>query len=173
MPADDLHRPLYTPDLLVNALSSDPGRPLLHLLDGPTLSVGEVRDATSQFVQALASLGVKRGTRVGLIASNRPEVLHVSHAVQLLAAIYVPMHPLGGLADHRHVVEDSGVEILVFDAGRYAYRAAELAQALPALRLLAIGDSPLGADICAMAGSFAPAPLVAPCLLYTSPSPRD
>ena len=46
MPADDLHRPLYTPDLLVNALSSDPGRPLLHLLDGPTLSVGEVRDAT-------------------------------------------------------------------------------------------------------------------------------
>ena len=162
MPADDLHRPLYTPDLLVNALSSDPGRPLLHLLDGPTLSVGEVRDATSQFVQALASLGVKRGTRVGLIASNRPEVLHVSHAVQLLAAIYVPMHPLGGLADHRHVVEDSGVEILVFDAGRYAYRAAELAQALPALRLLAIGDSPLGADICALAGSFAPSPLVAP-----------
>ena len=30
MPAEDLHRPLYTPDLLVNALSSDPGRPLLH-----------------------------------------------------------------------------------------------------------------------------------------------
>ena len=27
MPADDLHRPLYTPDLVVNAPGSDPGRP--------------------------------------------------------------------------------------------------------------------------------------------------
>ena len=162
MSADDLHRPLYTPDLLVNALRSDPDRPLLHLLDGPTLSVGEVRDATSRFVQALASRGVTKGTRVGLLSSNLPEVLHVSHAVQLLAAVYVPMHPLGGLADHRHVVEDSGVEILVFDAARHAGRAQELVDAAPALRLLALGASPLGPDLCALAQGFTPAPLVAP-----------
>jgi hypothetical protein len=39
MPADDLHRTLYVPDLLVNALSQDPDRPLLHLLDGPDKKV--------------------------------------------------------------------------------------------------------------------------------------
>jgi hypothetical protein len=31
----DLHRPLYCADILANALNQDPGRPLLHLLDGP------------------------------------------------------------------------------------------------------------------------------------------
>jgi acyl-CoA synthetase (AMP-forming)/AMP-acid ligase II len=41
MHADDLHRPLYCADILINALNQDPTRPLLHLLDGPTLTVGE------------------------------------------------------------------------------------------------------------------------------------
>src|SRR5215207_6881553 len=77
MAADLLHRPLYTADLLVNALAGDDERPLLNLLDGPTLTVREVRQETSRFVQALAGLGVGRGTRVGLISSNCPEVLHV------------------------------------------------------------------------------------------------
>jgi hypothetical protein len=76
MDTGDLHRPLYCADILVNALNQDPTRPLLHLLDGPTLTVGEVRDAVSRFAQALRSLDVKAGTRVGLLAANRPEVLH-------------------------------------------------------------------------------------------------
>ena len=67
MHTDDLHRPLYCADILVNALNQDPARPLLHLLDGPTLTVGQMRDAISQFAQALRSLGVKAGTRVGLM----------------------------------------------------------------------------------------------------------
>lgn len=90
---DEVRGPRYAPAILVNALNQDPDRPLLHQLDGPTLTVGEVRDAVSQFAQALESLGVGRGTRVGLLSANRPEVLHVSHAVQLTASIYVPMHP--------------------------------------------------------------------------------
>ena len=122
MHTDDLHRPLYCADILVNALNQDPHRPLLHLLDGPTLTVGEVRDAISRFAQALRSLVVTAGTRVGLLSGNRPEVLHISHAVQILAAIYVPVHPLGGFADHLHVVIDAQIDVLVFDAERYGER---------------------------------------------------
>src|SRR6202007_3395341 len=107
----DLHRPLYVADLLANALNRGTDRPLMHLLDGPTLTVAGVRDSTSQYVQALASLGVGRGTRVGLLSPNRPEVLHVSHAAQMLAAVYMPMHPLAGVADHLHIIEDAGVEL--------------------------------------------------------------
>src|SRR4029077_18663516 len=87
MDTGDLHRPLYSADILVNALNQDPTRPLLHLLDGPTLAVGEMRDAISRFAQALRSLGIPAGTRVGLLSANRPEVLYTSHAVQILAAI--------------------------------------------------------------------------------------
>jgi fatty-acyl-CoA synthase len=162
MSADDLHRPLYVPDLLANVLNQGSDRPLLHLLDGPTLSVAEVRDATSQYVQALIELGVGRGSRVGLLSPNRPEVLHVSHATQLLAAIYMPMHPMGGLADHLHVIEDGGVELLIFNAAKYAGRAAELAERSPGLRLVAFGETPLGGDLCALAERFAPQRLVPP-----------
>jgi fatty-acyl-CoA synthase len=159
---DLLRRPLYVPDLLASALNQDPDRPLLQLLNGPMLSVGDVRDAASQFVQALQSLGFGAGTRVGLLSANRPEVLHVANAVQLLAAIYVPMHPLGGVADHIHVVADAAIDVLIFDAERYGERAAELAQQVPAMRLLALGSSPIAENLSELAQQFTPARLVAP-----------
>ncbi|HTZ70400.1 MAG TPA: AMP-binding protein, partial [Acetobacteraceae bacterium] len=158
----DLHTPPHLPDLLVGALSHDPQRPLLHLLRGPTLSVGEVRDQISRFAQALKSLGVGAGTRVGLISTNRPEVLYVSHAVQILSAVYVPMHPLSGLDDHAFVVRDAAVDILVFDADRYGERAAALARCRPEMRLAGFGPNLIGEDLCQLAAGFAPAVLVAP-----------
>lgn len=157
-----LHRPLYIPDVFVNAISQDSGRPLIQLLGGPILTVGEVCNATSQYVQALQSLGMGQRTRIGLLSPNRPEVLHVSNAVQVLAAIYAPMHPLGGFDDHLHVVTDSDLDILIFDVEHYAERAAALAEQKPGLRLLAFGDSELGDDLCALAARFSPRPLQAP-----------
>jgi fatty-acyl-CoA synthase len=158
MQAEELHRPLYVPDILVNALNQDPERPLLQLLGGPTLNVGQVRDAASQFVQALQSLGVGIGTRVGLLSANRPEVLHVSNAVQILGAVYSPMHPLSGFDDHLHVVTDAKLEILIVDAQRYGERAAALAQRMPNLRLFSFGQG-LGDDLLALIASFKPTPL--------------
>jgi len=162
MHSEELHRPLYVPDILVNALQQDPSRPLLQLLGGPMLTVGDIRDATSRFMQALQSVGVAAGTRVGILSANRPEVLHSGHAVQLLAGISMPMHPLAGLADHLHVVTDAQVDVLIFDAARYAKRALELKERVPALRLFAFGESDVAEDICVLAERFTPASLVAP-----------
>ena len=157
-----IHRELYNAEVLANALNIGGDRPLLKQLDGPTLSVGEVRDETSRFLQALASVGVEAGARVSLIAPNRPECLHVTHALQLLAALYVPMHPLSALAEHLTVIRDAEVRVLVFDAERFSERAREIAEAVPGLRLLAIGPSPMAADIHEIAAAFTPGPLVAP-----------
>lgn len=156
-----LHRPLYVPDLLANALSQDGARPMLQLLDGPMLTVGDVRDAASRFVQALASFGIAAGTRVGMLSANRPEVLHTVNAFQLLAAVSAPMHPLGSLDDHLHVVTDAGIEWLIFD-GRYAERALQLAQRAPGLKLLSFCPHAQAEDLCARAGRFTPQKLVAP-----------
>jgi fatty-acyl-CoA synthase len=164
MSTDDLHRPLYVPDLLANVLSQTPERPFLQLAGGPMITVGEVRDATSQFMQALQSLGVERGTRVATLSTNRPEVLHVAHAIQLLAAVAVPMHPLSGLADHLHVVCDAHIDVLVFDPGRFSERALELAKQAPWMKLIAYGQSPIADDLCQLAERFRPLPLVAPRL---------
>lgn len=159
---EDLHRPLYTGDVLANALNAGGDRPLLHLKDGPTLSVAQVRDAASRYAQALASLGVVQGVRVAMISPNRPECLHVTNATQMLAAVYVPLHPLSGLADHLHVIRDAGVQVLIFDTERFEIRARELAEAVSGLRLLAFGDSALGEDLFALAEGFTPQPLVPP-----------
>jgi fatty-acyl-CoA synthase len=159
---DDLHRPLYITEVFVNALNNGGDTPLLHLKDGPTLTASEVRDATSQYMQALQSLGVERGSRVSLISPNRPECLHVTHAVQVLAAIYVPLHPLSGLADHLNVIRDAEVNVLIFDAEKFSERAAEIAREVPGIRLLAFGVTPMAADIFELAETFAPRKLVAP-----------
>lgn len=157
---DDLHRPLFTADVIANALSADLDRPVLHLLGGPTLTAGEVRDAVSRFVQALASLGVGRGTRVSMISPNRPESLYLVTALQMLAAVGVPLHPLSGLPDHVHVIGDAGVEVLIFDVGRFSERAAAIAAETPGLKLMALGESPLGGNLLALADRFTPEPLV-------------
>ena len=162
MSTDDLHRPLYVPDLLVNVLNQTPERPFLQLAGGPTLTVGDARDATSQFMQALTSLGVKKGSRVATLSPNRPEVLHVAHSIQLLAAIGVPMHPLQGVADHINVVLDAKLDVLVFDPDRFSERVVEIAKQAPGLKLIAFGQSSIAEDLCKLAASFKPAPLVAP-----------
>jgi fatty-acyl-CoA synthase len=162
MSTDDLHRPLYLPDILANALNQTPTRPFLQLSGGPMLTVGDMRDSTSQFIQALQSLGVGPGSRVATLSTNRPEVLHVGHAIQLIGAIVVPMHPLAGIADHAHVVLDADADVLVFDASRFSERAAELAQRKPGMKLIAFGKSEVAEDLATLAARFKPAPLVAP-----------
>ncbi len=162
MNTDELHRPLYTAQVLVNALSTDDDRPLFQIHHGPKLTVKEIRESTSQFTQALASLGVVKGSRVGLISRNRPEVLHASHALQLLAAISVPMHPLSSLDDHLHVIRDAGVEVLIFDADFFEDRAKQIASEVPTLKLVAFGDNKLSDNLCQLAESFSPQALSAP-----------
>ncbi|MDE2404012.1 MAG: AMP-binding protein [Sphingomonadales bacterium] len=156
-----IHRELYNAEVLANALNLGGDRPLLKLLDGTVQTVAEVRDEVSRFQQALASLGVGPGDRVSLIAPNRPECLHVTHALQMLAALYVPMHPLSALPEHLTVIRDAEVDVLVFDV-QFAERAADIARAVPGMRLLAIGRSTVAEDIHELAARFVPRSLVAP-----------
>lgn len=162
MSTNDLHRPLYVPDLLANALNQTPNAPLLQLEGGPMLTVRDVRDATSQFIQALRKLGVGPDSRVSILSSNRPEVLHVSHANALLAASSVPMHPLASLADHLYILRDAHANVLVFDPTRFEARAKELAQEIPDLKLIALGESDIAENLCTLAAACEPGPLVPP-----------
>jgi fatty-acyl-CoA synthase len=157
----DLYQPVYSIDLLANALNQTPSRPLLRQPHGPTLTVGEIRDATSCYIQALTSLGAGRGTRVALLSGNRPEVLHATHAVQLIAGIYVPMHALGSLDDHLHIIKDAEIEILVFDAKGFGARATELARRAPGLKLASFGPCDGAVDLEALAGTMTPGPVAA------------
>jgi fatty-acyl-CoA synthase len=160
----ELRRPVLSVDLLVHALSQTPDRPLLRSPDGTVRTVGQVRDETSRFVQALASLGVSRGSRVALLSGNRAEVLHATNAVQLSAAIYTPMHALGSIDDHHYILADAEIDLLIFDPAAFGAHASELARRVPKVRLASFGPSDAAVDLVSLAKSMTPKPLIAPAV---------
>lgn len=161
---DGLHQGVFQPHLLVRGLSRNPDRPLLRFGESETLTVGQFRDLVSQYCQALASFGLEKGARVGILSANRPEVLILTAACLIGQYVLVPLHSLGSLDDHSYIVEDSGIEAFVFDAAAFADRAAEILARTSVRVPLAFGPTKVGTDLCAAAATKAPAPLIAPFL---------
>ncbi|MDP3443946.1 MAG: AMP-binding protein, partial [Ignavibacteria bacterium] len=72
-------------------------RPVLKYYSGNTwqgIKYDELYEATKNFAQGLAALGVKRGDKVSIIAENRPEWVYSDMAVLGLGGIDVPLYPI-------------------------------------------------------------------------------
>nr|WP_087573204.1 MULTISPECIES: AMP-binding protein [unclassified Sphingomonas]AJW29538.1 Long-chain-fatty-acid--CoA ligase [Sphingomonas sp. JE1] len=160
--ASQLHAPLYQPQLLVQGLSRDLDRTLLHPVGGEPISARAFRDMVSRYGQALVASGARRGSRIGVLSANRPEVLVITAACLVNGHILVPMHPAGSLDDHLHVLEDAAIELLAFDPDRFAEHAAALSGSATPCSFLSLGPCASGSDLSVLADSMAAAPLVAP-----------
>jgi fatty-acyl-CoA synthase len=164
MSTDALHQPPLMPHLLIEGLNRYNDEPCLFLGD-KVASYREVREQTSQLVQALKSRGLGVGSRVAVISANRPEVLSNIAAMQLTGCIGTPLHPLGSLDDHAYVLEAAEIDTLVFDASVFSDVAAALKERVPALKnLLGFGPNEVGDDYLALAAGFEPQPLEAPAI---------
>jgi len=158
---DDLHTGVYMADLLVSALRRDPTAPAVYL-DDEVLTSGQLSEQVSRYVQAYAAAGATPGSGLSTLSPNRPEVLYTTFASTLTPMRGTPLHPLGSLEDHAYVLEDAGIETLVFDPSQ-AERATALRDKVPGLtRLLSLGPCEVGEDLIALAAGFEPRPLVAP-----------
>ena len=157
-----LNDPPFLAQLIVDGLNRYDDRPCMYL--GDTIaSYRDVRFRTSQFTQALQSKGVKSGMRVAVISGNRPEVLYNIAAMQLAGCCGTPLHPLGSLDDHAYVMNDAGIEALIFDGSLFGQRAAELKEKVPSLKyLLSFGETSVGENYSALADNFEPLPLIVP-----------
>jgi fatty-acyl-CoA synthase len=157
-----LHQQPLMPDLLIAALDRNLDKPAVYLGD-TILTARQVSEEISRYIQALESKGLSRGSPAAVLALNRPEVLFNMGATMLLGCRTTPLHPMGSLDDHAYVLEDAGIETLVYDPEFFGERAAQLADRVPGLKnLLALGPSEAGDDYIALAASFAPRPLTAP-----------
>lgn len=157
-----LHRGVYMADLLIHALGRNPDKPCVYLGDD-VLTAREVGEQMSRYAQALQSVGLTKGSPVSVLSPNRPEVLFNMGANNLVGCRSTPLHPMGSLDDHAYVLDDAGIETLVFDPVAYGERAAALRERVPGLkRLLAFGPSDVGENLLELAASFEPKPLVAP-----------
>ncbi|PWJ27071.1 fatty-acyl-CoA synthase [Branchiibius hedensis] len=170
MITDRLRAPAYMPDLLVRALARGRSLPAVQL-PGATLSYAQLRDRISQFAQAYTAAGVMPGTPVAVLSANRPEVFFVLGAGYLTATRATALHPKGSLDDHAFVLEDAGIDTLVFDPAGYADHVVALAERLPGLtRLFSLGPAPIGTDLVTLADTFTPRRLVAPQVHADQPS---
>lgn len=159
--ASPLHDTPLLPHLIIRSLNAHDDAPCIYLA-GRIASYAEVRQRTSQMVQAQRSRGVHRGTRLAVLSKNRPEVLTNLTASLVNGCVVTPLHPMGSLADHAYAIGDAEIECLVFDAAYFSERAAELSAQYPHLVLLGFGPNEVGDDYLALADTFAPAPLEPP-----------
>ncbi|MFK7974879.1 MAG: AMP-binding protein [Halioglobus sp.] len=162
MSAEALHHPTLMPHLLIDGLNRYNDEPCLFLGD-KVASYREVRESTSQMVQALQSVGLGVGSRIAVISANRPEVLSNIAAMQLNGCIGTPLHPLGSLDDHAYVLEAAEIDTLIFDPNTFEEVAVALKGKVPGLKnLLGFGPTECGEDYLALAATFEPQELVAP-----------
>jgi fatty-acyl-CoA synthase len=148
--------------MLIEGLNRYHDRPCLCLGD-TTASYRDVRAATSRFSQALQARGLGVGSRVAVISGNCPEVLYNLAACVVTGLCSTALHPLGSLDDHAYVLQDAGIEALIFDPRAFDGLAAALKEKVPGLKhLLAFGPSEVGEDLIALSSQFEAQPLTPP-----------
>lgn len=151
-----LHREPLAVDLLGKALERYADRTAVHI-DDATLTYRDVRDQISRFAQALASAGLGVGSPVAVLSANRPEVIFAQGANNVNGSRAMALHPMGSLDDHAYVLEDAGVETLIYDPSGFDERAAQLRDKVPGLRnLFSFGPSEAGIDLIELAAGFTP-----------------
>ena len=161
-----MRQPNHLGHLVVAALRQHRNKPVMVLGD-TTLTGGETAAAVSRYAQAFEVLGAGTGASSALLSLNRPEVLLIIAAGQMLGARRTALHPLGSLDDHAYAIDDAGISTLIIDpVPAFVERALGLLEKVPGLKqVLTIGPVPealagTGArDLVATADGYQPQPL--------------
>ena len=102
--------PLYR--FLEDSVRGFGDRPCLDFL-GKRYSYAEIGALVRRAAKGFAALGVKRGTRVGLMLPNSPYYVIAYYAVLETGGTVVNFNPLYAPPEIRHLVEDAEVEIML------------------------------------------------------------
>ena len=156
-----LHQPITTLDMIAQALSRNTDRLVVLGAGGENVTAGGLADEISRYQQYLEALE-PRPTRAAVLSRNRIEVLYTSNALNFAGIVSTALHPMGSVDDYLYVIEDAGIDTLVFDADNYEDMAKALKERAPSLRhLLAMGNTGVGTDLIVAAAGIAPKPLLA------------
>ena len=160
---NDLYRPMFLPDLLIAALERNGDRPAVHIDGDDAHRRARCATRSAATCRRSARRASSRGDGVATLSKNRVEVLYSMGAVMVAGCRNTPLHPLGSLDDHAYVLEDAGIETLLFDPQLRRPRAASCASASPGCGACCrTGRADVGDDLMALAATFEPQPLVAP-----------
>jgi fatty-acyl-CoA synthase len=76
----------------------------------------QVHERTNRLANGMRRLGVEKGSRVAYLGRNHPALLETLFATGALGAVYVPLNFRLTAQELRFIVEDAGVDVLVWGA---------------------------------------------------------
>jgi acyl-CoA synthetase (AMP-forming)/AMP-acid ligase II len=82
------------------------------LMNGESLTYGELDVRAERLAAALQRCGVKAGERVAVLAHNRMESVVLLYATMKIGAIYVPLNWRLAPPEFKYILEDSGARVL-------------------------------------------------------------
>jgi long-chain acyl-CoA synthetase len=88
----------------------------------------QAADTVRLLARGLASLGIARGDRIGLVAENRPEWLIADLAIMAAGAITVPAYTTNTVADHRYILSNVGAKAVIASNAALSAKAIEAAR---------------------------------------------
>jgi len=141
-------QPNSLPALLLDLATSRAGRPMLrfwkedawHRLDWSRFAA-----LVASAADGLRAQGLQQGDRVLVVSENRPEFLLAETAILSLGAVVVPTYTTNLVADHAHILRDSGARFAIVSTPELASRVGEAADSAGGLRLLVVMDAPAAA----------------------------
>jgi long-chain acyl-CoA synthetase len=88
---------------------------LMYKSDGGYTSIGyaDLKRKVELFAFGLASMGIRKGDRIAIIAENRPEWVVCDQAIAALGAIDVPVYPTMTAKQNQYIFNDSGVRFAI------------------------------------------------------------
>jgi len=125
-----------------------PNKPLFRAFrDGRWHSTtwGEFGRMTASCARQLRAAGVAGGDRVAIVAENRPEYPIAETALMAIRAVPVPAYTTNTIADHAHILHDSGARVAIVSSTVLAGRLQEAARLAGGLDLLVVMDEPVEA----------------------------
>ncbi|MGO9357400.1 MAG: AMP-binding protein [Xanthobacteraceae bacterium] len=146
--------------LIISAIARFADQPAI--ADGTTRwSYRELGDAVARFITVFRALGLRKGSGVSVLASNRAETWAAICAAMVMGARYTSLHPLAAEDDQAFIVEDAEIELLLVEPGKFSDRGLAIQRRVGGLKhLKAFGAADGIGNILADAAAATPAPLV-------------
>jgi long-chain acyl-CoA synthetase len=109
--------PLY--HFIENAAAKYPDRACA-IFKGSVITYSEMDEITNRLAGALAAMGVKKGTPVGIFMPNSPQFVMAFYAILKAGGIVVATNPLYTGREIEHQMKDSGTEIMLVMSNFYS-----------------------------------------------------
>ncbi len=121
-------------ELLSSRFPDDPESPCFKLMDGGTVTYGQLTDRVGTLAGFLVAQGVLPGDRVALQVEKSPEAVMIYLATLMAGAVFLPLNSAYTASEVDYFLKDAEPRIFIQDAPgfvRDAGRAPPLAQAVP------------------------------------------